>query len=696
MHSAATATPATLNKQEITKLSIDTIRTLAMDAVEAAKSGHPGTPMALAPVAYTLWNEVLRYDPADPLWPGRDRFVLSCGHASMLLYATLHLAGVKQVEHGKVTDELAVPLEHIRKFRQLGFRTPGHPESLETGGVETTTGPLGQGVGNSVGMAIAQKWLASHFDRPGFELFDYRIYTLCSDGDLMEGVSNEAASIAGHLKLSNLCWIYDDNHITIEGNTELAYSDEVATRFTGLGWHVVRVEDANDLDALRRAYQAFHATTDKPTMVIVRSHIGYGAPHKQDTNKAHGEALGDEEIRLTKQFYGWPEDAKFLVPEPVLADYAAGVGARGAKLRGAWEQKFKQYAAQYPDLAAEWHLMTRRELPKGWESALPTFPADAKGISSRISSGKVLNAVAQQVPWLMGGAADLSPSTMTHMTFDSAGDFEPGNYAGRNFHFGIREHGMGAAVNGMALSYVRPFGSTFFVFTDYMRPSIRLSAIMQIPSIWIFTHDSIGVGEDGPTHEPIEHLAACRAIPNLIDMRPADANEVSEAWRVIMPLKDRPVCLVLTRQNLPTLDRAKYASAAGLAQGAYILADAPGGKPDVILMGTGSEVSLCVAAYETLKAEGVKARVVSMPSWALFEQQDAAYREKVLPASVTRRVACEAAERFGWDRYLGPTGRFVGMKGYGASAPGAVLFKHFGITAEHVASEARELLGKKA
>ncbi len=696
MHSSATATPATLNKQEISQLSINTIRTLAMDAVEAAKSGHPGTPMALAPVAYTLWNEVLRYDPADPLWPGRDRFVLSCGHASMLLYATLHLAGVRQVEHGKVTDELAVPLEHIRKFRQLGFRTPGHPESLETSGVETTTGPLGQGVGNSVGMAIAQKWLACHFDRPGFELFDYRVYALCSDGDLMEGVSNEAASIAGHLQLSNLCWIYDDNHITIEGNTELAYSDEVATRFTGLGWHVLRVEDANDLAALRRAYQEFHATTGKPTLVIVRSHIGYGAPHKQDTAKAHGEALGEEEIRLTKKFYGWPEEAKFLVPEAVLADYAAGIGARGAKLRSAWEQKFTQYAAQYPDLAAEWKTMAKRELPKDWDAAIPTFPADAKGVSSRISSGKVLNAVAQQVPWLIGGAADLAPSTMTHLTFDSAGDFEPGNYSGRNFHFGIREHGMGAAVNGMTLSFVRPYGSTFFVFTDYMRPAIRLSAIMQVPTIWIFTHDSIGVGEDGPTHEPIEHLAACRAIPNLITLRPADANEVAEAWRLIMPLKDRPVCLVLTRQNLPTLDRTKYAPAAGVARGAYILADAEGGKPEVILMGTGSEVSLCVEAYETLEAEGIKARVVSMPSWEIFEQQDAAYREKVFPAGVTRRVACEAAERFGWDRYLGATGRFVGMRGYGASAPGPVLFKHFGITAEHIVSEARELLGKKA
>jgi transketolase len=652
--------------------------------------------MALAPVAYTLWNEVLRYDPADPLWPGRDRFILSCGHASMLLYATLHLAGVKQVEHGKVTDELAIPLEHIKKFRQLGYRTPGHPENFDTSGVETTTGPLGQGVGNSVGMAIAQRWLASHFDRPGFELFDYRIYALCSDGDLMEGVSNEAASIAGHLKLSNLVWMYDDNHITIEGNTELAYSDEVATRFTGLGWHVVRVEDANDLAVLRRAYQEFHATTDKPTMIIVRSHIGYGAPHKQDTNKAHGEALGDEEIRLTKKFYGWPEDAKFLVPERVVAHYAAGVGARGAKLHAAWQQKFKEYAAKYPDLAAEWQLMSNRELPKGWDAGIPTFPADAKGVSSRVSSGKVLNAVAERVAWLIGGAADLAPSTMTHLTFDSAGDFEPGNYAGRNFHFGIREHGMGAAVNGMSLSFVRPYGSTFFVFTDYMRPSIRLSAIMRLPAIWIFTHDSIGLGEDGPTHQPIEHLAACRAIPNLIVMRPGDANEVAECWRTLMPLKDQPVCLVLSRQNLPTLDRTKYGPASGAARGAYILADAEGGKPDVILIGTGSEVSICVEAYEKLKAEGVKARAVSMPSWELFERQDPAYREQVLPAAVTRRVAVEAAERFGWERYLGPTGRFVGMSGYGASAPSPALYKHFGIDADHVVAQARELLGKKA
>jgi transketolase len=554
---------------------------------------------------------------------------------------------------------------------------------------------LGQGVGNSVGFAIAERWLASYFNRPGFELFDYRIYTLCSDGDLMEGISNEAASIAGHLKLSNLCWIYDDNHITIEGNTELAYSDEVATRFTGLGWHVVRVEDANDLSALRRAYQEFHATTDKPTMIIVRSHIGYGAPHKQDTNKAHGEALGEEEIRLTKKFYGWPEDAKFLVPEPVLKHFAAGIGARGAKLRSAWEQKFQQYAAKYPDLAADWQLMDKRELPGGWDTTIPAFPADAKGVSSRVSSGKVLNAVAEQVPWLIGGAADLSPSTMTHLTFGNAGDFEPGNYAGRNFHFGIREHGMGAAVNGMALSHLRPYGSTFFVFTDYMRPAIRLSSIMKLPAIWIFTHDSIGLGEDGPTHQPIEHLAACRAIPNLVVIRPGDANEVAECWRVIMPLKDQPVCLVLSRQNLPTLDRTKYAPAAGAAKGAYILADADGGKPELILIGTGSELSICVEAYEKLKAEGVKVRAVSMPSWELFERQDEAYREKVFPASVTKRVAVEAAEPFGWDRYLGREGRFVGMHGFGASAPAPALYKHFGIDVEHVVAQAHALLGKK-
>jgi len=689
-----TEKPAAGSASDIATLSINTIRTLSMDAVEAAKSGHPGTPMALAPIAYTLWNEVMHYDPADPLWPGRDRFVLSCGHASMLLYSVLHLSGVLQLKDGKPTGELAVPLEHIKKFRQLHSRCPGHPEHAETSGVETTTGPLGQGCGNSVGMAIAERWLAAHFNRPGFELFGSRIYTLCSDGDLMEGVSNEAASIAGHLQLSNLCWIYDDNHITIEGHTELAFTEDMAARFTGLGWHVERVADANDLGALRAAIASFQKTTDKPTLIIVRSHIAWGAPHKQDTHEAHGAPLGEAEIRATKQVYGWPEDAQFYVPEEVRAHFAGGIGARGKKLSQAWRKQYADYAKQFPDLAAQWDTMEKRELPANWDAGLVEFPADPKGVASRISSGKALNAVAKHVPWLIGGSADLAPSTMTNLTFDGAGDFEPGNYSGRNFHFGIREHGMAAALNGMALSNVRPYGSTFFVFTDYCRPSMRLAALMQIPTIFIFTHDSIGVGEDGPTHQPVEHLAAARAIPNLIDMRPGDANEVVEAWRAIMPLKSQPVALVLTRQNLPTLDRTKYASAQGVSRGAYILADAAGGKPDVILIGTGSEVSLCVEAYEQLTKEGIKARVVSMPSWKLFDQQDEAYREQVLPSSVLARVGVEAAERFGWDKWLGFKGRFVGMKSYGASAPGGQLFKYFGITVENVVSEAKAALGK--
>jgi transketolase len=695
MQKEQTGGAATLNKHDIAQLSINTIRTLAMDAVEAAKSGHPGTPMALAPVAYTLFNDVLRYDPAEPRWPGRDRFVLSCGHASMLLYATLHLAGVKRVHDGKITGELSVTLEDIKRFRQFGSSTPGHPENFDTSGVETTTGPLGQGLGNSVGMAIAQRWLAAHFNRPGFELFDYNVYALCSDGDLMEGVSNEAASIAGHLQLSNLCWIYDDNHITIEGNTRLAYTDEVAKRFEGLGFHVIKVADPNELATLRKAYQEFSGVADRPTIIIVRSHIGFGAPHKQDTKEAHGEPLGEEEIRGAKASYGWPVDAKFLVPDEVPAHFAAGIGARGRKLHAEWQKKFDEYAAKYPELAAEWKQMNARQLPPGWDKEIPVFPADAKGVATRVSSGKVLNAVAKHVPWLIGGSADLAPSTRTDLNFEGAGSFEPDNYGGRNFHFGIREHGMAAAINGMALSFVRPYGSTFFVFTDYCKPSIRLSAIMQLPSIWIFTHDSIGVGEDGPTHQPIEHLAAMRGIPHLITLRPGDANEVAEAWRVIMQLENRPVCLVLTRQNLPTVDRTKFASAAGVARGAYVLADAAGGKPDVILMGTGSEVSVCVDAYEQLKQAGINARVVSMPSWELFEQQDAAYRDQVLPPEVEARIAVEAGIQQGWDRYLGRRGRFIGMSSYGASAPAALLFKHFGIVPDHVVATAKELLGKK-
>jgi transketolase len=611
----------------------------------------------------------------------------------MLLYAVLHLAGVRQFQDGKPTGEPAVTLDQIKQFRQLHSRTPGHPEHLETSGVETTTGPLGQGIGNSVGMAIAQRWLASHFDRPGFELFDYNVYAFCSDGDFMEGVGNEAASLAGHLKLSNLCWVYDDNTITIEGHTKLAYSDDPATRFRGLGWNTIEVADANDLDALRLAYKAFLETTDRPTLIIVHSIIGYGAPHKQNTEHAHGSPLGEDEIRAAKAFYGWPQDAKFLVPDEVPRHFAAGVGSRGRKLHGQWQELFARYAGKYPDLAQQWRTMSKRELPAGWDAEIPAFPPDAKGVASRVSSGKVLNAVAKNVPWLVGGSADLAPSTLTTLTFNDTGSFEAGSYGGRNFHFGIREHGMAAALNGMALSYVRPFGATFFVFSDYLRPSMRLSALMQLPVIYVYTHDSIGLGEDGPTHQPIEHLAAVRAIPGLLVLRPADANEVAEAWRVIMPLKKQPAALVLTRQNLPTIDRAKYAPATGLARGAYVLADAQA-APELVLIGTGSEVTLCLEAYERLKADGVRARVVSMPSWELFDAQDEAYRSSVLPPSVTARLAVEAGIEQGWEKYLGPGGRFIGMKSFGASAPGGALFAHFGFTVANVVKQAKELLGK--
>ncbi len=677
--------------KSIDELAINTIRTLAMDAVQKADSGHPGTPMALAPVAYALWNDVLRYDPEHPLWPARDRFVLSCGHASMLLYALLHLAGVKQYENGKPTGELAVTLGEIERFRQIHSRTPGHPEHGDTSGVETTTGPLGQGCGNSVGMAIAQRWLAAHFNRPGFELFDYNVYTLCSDGDIMEGVTNESASLAGHLKLSNLCWIYDNNHITIEGRTPLAFSEDVGHRFEGLGWHVTQVADANDLAALAKAYESFQQTTDRPTLIIVRSIIGWGAPHKQDTHDAHGAPLGEDEVRATKEFYGWPPDEHFLVPPEVPDHFADGIGKRGQKLHDAWSKQFDKYAAKHPELAEQWKRMQRRELPDGWDKALPTFPADAKGVASRSSSGKVLNAVAANVPWLLGGAGDLAPSTKTLLSDESA--FEADNYAGRNFHFGIREHGMAATLNGMALSNLRPYGATFFIFSDYLRPSMRLSALMGLPVIYIFTHDSIGVGEDGPTHEPVEQLAAVRAIPNVLLIRPGDANEVTEAWRTIMPQTSRPVALVLTRQNLPTLDRTKYAPATGVARGAYVLADAPdGGQPDVILIGTGSEVSLCVDAYEQLIGEGVRARVVSMPSWHLFDEQDEAYRASVLPPGVTARVAVEAGVEQGWEKYIGSGGRFVGMRSFGASAPANELFEHFGFTVANVVRQAKEML----
>lgn len=677
----------------IDQLSINTIRTLAMDAVQQANSGHPGTPMALAPVVYTLWKDFLRYDPEQPDWPGRDRFILSCGHASMLLYATLHLAGVKQLDkQGRVSNELAIRLEDIKNFRQWDSRAPGHPEHGHTSGVETTTGPLGQGIGNSVGMAIAERWLAANFNQPGFDVFDYNIYALCSDGDLMEGISHEAASLAGHLKLSNLCWIYDNNHITIEGQTELAYTDDVGERFEAYGWHVEHVADANDTAAIARALAKFQEVDDRPTMIIVRSQIAWGAPHLAGKAKAHGEPLGVDEVRATKEAYGWPADEQFLVPDEVKQHFAETVGARGRKLRDQWQTEYTNYSQKHPELAERFQTMLNRELPKGWDSELPTFAADAKGMASRVSSSKVLNAVAKKVPWLIGGSADLAPSTRTQI--DGEGSFEPDDYKSRNLHFGIREHGMAAALNGMALSALRPYGSTFMVFSDYLRPATRLSAIMELPVIYIYTHDSIGVGEDGPTHQPIEHLSALRAIPQSYIMRPGDANEVSEAWRWIMNVKDRPVSLVLTRQDLPTLDRTKYAPAAGVARGGYILADAAGGKPEVIIMGTGSELSLCVSAYEELTKAGVKARVVSLPCFELFDEQPDAYREQVLPGGVTARVGVEVGVRQSWDRYLGLKGRFVGLHRFGGSAPFKVLMQKFGITAEHVVAEAKAALGK--
>jgi transketolase len=680
---------------QIDLLSINTIRTLSMDAVQKANSGHPGTPMALAPAAYVLWQQFLRYDPEDPLWPNRDRFVLSNGHASMLLYSLLHLAGVRAANSkGEVLAEPSVSLDEIKRFRQIDSKTPGHPEYGLATGVETTTGPLGQGVGNSVGMAIAGKWLAAHFNRPGFDLFNYNVWAFCGDGDLMEGVSSEAASVAGHLKLSNLCWLYDNNQITIEGKTELAFSEEVGTRFRSYGWDVIHVHDANDLGGLSNAYRHTLGVQDRPKLIILDSHIGYGAPNRQDTKEAHGEALGEEEVRLAKRFYGWPEDAHFLVPDGVREHFRDGIGKRGKQLREQWTTLLNKYSAQYPDLADQHTRMQRHQLPDKWDNDLPTFPADAKGLATRESSSKVLNALAKNVPWLMGGAADLYPSTKTRLTFDGAGDFEAGQYQGRNFHFGIREHGMGAIVNGMTLCKVRAYGSTFFIFTDYMKPPMRLSALMEIPAIWIYTHDSIGLGEDGPTHQSIEQLATMRAVPHMTMLRPADANEVTESYKVILQLQNKPAVLVLTRQALPTIDRTKYAPATGVARGAYVLADAQGGKPQVILIGTGSEVSLCVGAYEKLKEEGIRARVVSMPSWDIFEQQDQNYRDQVLPPDVTARLAVEAAATLGWERYVGLKGRIIGMRTFGASAPLKDVLKKFGFTVENVLKVARELVSK--
>ena len=685
--------------EKVVQLAINTIRTLAMDAVQQANSGHPGTPMALAPVVYCLWQRFLRFDPDHPIWPNRDRFVLSAGHASTLLYAMLHLTGVKAVNPKyEVLGELSVSLDDIKRFRQLDSKCPGHPEYRWTSGIETTTGPLGQGVATSVGMAIASRWFAIYFNRPDFELFDYDVYALAGDGCMMEGISGEAASLAGHLKLANLCWLYDNNHITIEGNTALAYSDDVATRFIGYGWNVTRVGDANDIEMLERAFTTFKNTTDRPTLIIVDSHIAYGAPNKQDTSAAHGEPLGEEEIRLAKRHYGWPEDAKFLVPDGVRVHFQTGIGRRGQELHAAWWAKFEEYRQHYPELAEHGYRMLRRELPDGWDRGLPTFPADARGIASRDASGQVLNVLARNVPWLLGGSADLSPSCKTRLTFDGAGDFSAENTAGRNLHFGIREHAMGAILNGLSLSKLRPFGSGFLIFSDYARGAIRLSALMEIPVIQIFTHDSIGVGEDGPTHQPVEQLLSLRAIPGLITLRPADANEVVEAWRMIMQFRHEPVALILTRQALPTLDRTTYASAEGVQRGAYILAEAQNGTPEVLLLATGSEVSLCLEAYEQLKAEGIQARVVSMPSWEIFEyycRQHPEYREHVLPAAVTARVSVEQASTLGWARYVGSTGSTIGMETFGASAPLKELQRKFGFTPESVVTAAKEQVAQR-
>ncbi|HXJ60929.1 MAG TPA: transketolase [Verrucomicrobiae bacterium] len=682
-----------MTDEKMTQLAINTIRTLSIDAVQQAKSGHPGTPMALAPLVYTLWNRTMQYDPQDPIWPNRDRFVLSNGHASMLLWSILHLTGVHAVDSDyERLGQPALTLDDIRRFRQLDSKAPGHPEYRWVSGVETTTGPLGQGVATSVGMAIAQKWLANRYNKPGFELFNYNIYAVCGDGCMMEGISSEAASLAGHLGLDNLCWIFDNNHITIEGNTKIAFTEDVAARFLAYGWNVLRVGDANDVDRIERALEVFRKTKGRPTFIVLDSHIGYGSPHKQDTSEAHGEPLGEDEVRLAKRSYGWPEEAKFLVPDGVYDHFAAGIGARGEQARRQWTELFSGYRAKFPDLAAEIELMQRRELPAGWDRNLPVFPADPKGLAGREASGKVLNVLAQNIPWLLGGSADLGPSNKTTLTFEGAGHFQAGSPGGRNLHYGIREHAMGAIVNGLSLSKLRGFGASFFIFIDYARPAIRLSALMELPTLFVFSHDAMGDGEDGPTHQPVEHLASLRAIPGLVTLRPGDANEVVEAYRYIIQLHHKPAVLALSRQPLPTLDRSKYAPASGVARGAYVLGDAPGGKPEVILIASGSEVSLAVQAHEKLLAEGIRSRVVSMPSWDIFEHQTQEYQESVLPPGVQARVAIEQASTFGWERYVGANGKVIGMHTFGASAPLKELQKKFGFEPDQVVSVAKDLL----
>jgi transketolase len=678
-------------RTDIDTLCINTIRTLSIDAIQKANSGHPGTPMALAPAAYVLWQRFLRFDPANPIWPNRDRFVLSNGHASMLLYSLLYLTGTASVDEDYETHAApSVSLDDIKSFRQLGSHTPGHPEYHLTSGVETTTGPLGQGVATSVGMAIAGKWLGAHFNRPGFEMFDFDVYAFCGDGDFMEGVSGEAGSVAGHQRLSNLCWVYDNNHITIDGHTELAYSDDVAARFMGYGWNVTRVGDANDLDLLYRAYETFREEEERPTLIILDSHIGWGSPHKQDTAEAHGEPLGEDEVKATKRFYGWPEDEEFLVPEGVIEHFAAGIGEHGDRLRSEWENLRIGFNREYETLDDEIEQMQRRELPEGWDTDIPSFDADEKGMATRKSAHQVLNAIAEQVPWLVSGSADLTGSASSGLEGEDEG-FQPGNRAARELHLGIREHESAAISNGLALCKLRPVWSTYLTFSDYARPAIRLSALMELPVVHWFSHDSIGLGEDGPTHQPVEQLASLRAIPGLNVIRPCDANEVATAWRVMLEQKHQPSALILSRQDIPTLDRDRYASAEGLRQGGYVLADCEG-EPQVILIATGSEVHLAIDAYEDLSADGVRARVVSLPSWYLFDNQDDEYRNSVLPEAVQARVAVEQASTLGWDRYVGPQGKIVAMHTFGASAPLDEVQRKFGFTPEGVVKAARELL----
>jgi transketolase len=686
---------ATTPDVSIDQLAINTIRTLSIDAIQKANSGHPGTVMAMAPVAYELWQHHLRFDPEDPIWPNRDRFVLSAGHASMLLYALLHLSGVSAVDPDYETlGELSVKLSDIEHFRQLESRAAGHPEYHWTSGVETTTGPLGQGVATSVGMAIASLWLAATYNRPGFQLFDFNVYVLAGDGDMMEGVSYEAASLAGHQRLANLCWIYDNNRITIDGSTDLTFGDDVAARFMAQGWNVTRVGDANDRGLVRRALESFERTVDRPTLIIVDSHIGYGAPDVQDTAAAHGEPLGEEEVRAAKRSYGWPENAQFLIPDGVRERFADQVGARGRAAHEEWDRLFERYRAEHPDPAEEIDRMQRRDLPDGWDDLLTSFPPDEKGIATRVASGRALNAIAGIVRWLVGGSADLTGSTNVGLSFEGAGTFSPENRAGRYLHFGVREHGMAATVNGLSLSKLRPYGSTYLIFSDYEREPIRLSALMEIPAIWVFTHDSIGLGEDGPTHQPVEQLAALRAMPGLVTLRPCDANETVEAWRTIMGLHHSPAALVLTRQAVPILDRERYAPAAGLARGAYVLADPAGGDPELILIGTGSEVHLCIQAYEQLAAEGAKVRVVSMPSWELFDLQPEEYRARVLPPAVRARVSVEQASTFGWERFVGTDGAIIGMNTFGASAPLKDVQRKFGFTPDAIVAACRDQLSR--